>query len=81
MSEVGQGIISGLNDAVDLQALMLLEKGPHEMNSLIEDEDTMAAAMVFLGLKNRGLLVSTIGEGSVTHRITPKGLEYLYEHV
>lgn len=66
---------------IDIQALMLLEKGPHEMERVINDEETMAAALVFTSLKDRGLIFSVIGDTRITYHLTDRGLGWLYENV
>jgi hypothetical protein len=61
-------------DAIDVMALRFLRSaGPHQIG-VIEDDESLAAAIVFEGLKNRGLCIAGLGDGGPTYRITPAGL-------
>lgn len=59
-------------DATDLMALRLLIPGPHCIG-VIDDENKMAAALVFISLHDRGLVKSQRGPAGPSYSLTAAG--------
>lgn len=58
---------------VDMMALRFLERGGPHCVGILDDENKMAAALLFIGLQQRGLAIAEIGENGPIYRITPAG--------
>lgn len=64
-------------EEIDIAALDFLNRVGKDTMTAITNENEMAAALVYIGLKERGLVVSSIDATGHTYRITPKGAMFL----
>lgn len=65
---------------VEIQALLFLEKGTHQMDPQIKDEGELAAAMIFNDMARDGRALCTIGDAKTrghAYTITAKGRQWL----
>jgi len=57
----------------DRMGLYLVMNNPGHEIGIIDTKDKMAAALILIGLKDRGLLTAFIGENGPRYYITPAG--------
>ena len=57
----------------DIMALAFIKKHPGDCVGTIETEEQLAAAMIFIELKRRGLLMAEIGPDGPRYFITKSG--------
>ena len=64
----------------DVMALRLLSKRPDGPGRVLDSEEKLAAAMIYMSLNDRGLAVFTPTDDGPVYHITPAGRRWLAEH-
>lgn len=63
----------------DRMALEFLQRVGSDTIGVIDNEEKMAAALIFVDLRKRGLVVASIGENGPTYRLSNAGRAALRE--